>query len=40
MTWRSHAYLLYANWLNYAVYQRTPFDADHIPDEDAVDSDD
>ena len=40
MTWRSHAYLLYANWLNYAVYQRTPFDADHIADEDAVDSDD
>lgn len=24
--WRSHAYLLYANWLNYCVYQRTPFD--------------
>lgn len=26
MTWRSHAHLLYANWLNYAVYQTTPFD--------------
>lgn len=26
VTWRSHAYLLYSNWLNYCVYQRTPFD--------------
>ncbi len=25
-TWRSHAYLLYTNWLNYYVYQATPFD--------------
>lgn len=23
--WRSHAYLLYSNWLNYYVYQQTPF---------------
>jgi homoserine O-succinyltransferase len=23
--WRSHAYLLYSNWLNYYVYQSTPF---------------
>ena len=22
--WRSHAYLLYSNWLNYFVYQITP----------------
>ncbi len=26
VTWRSHANLLYANWLNYFVYQTTPFD--------------
>ncbi|MCL1996653.1 MAG: homoserine O-succinyltransferase [Defluviitaleaceae bacterium] len=26
MTWRSHAYLLFANWLNYYVYQDTPYD--------------
>jgi homoserine O-succinyltransferase len=26
MTWRSHAHLLYANWLNYCVYQETPYD--------------
>ncbi|MCT6867263.1 MAG: homoserine O-succinyltransferase, partial [Gilliamella apicola] len=25
-TWRSHAYLLFSNWLNYYVYQLTPFD--------------
>lgn len=24
--WRSHAHLLFANWLNYCVYQTTPFD--------------
>ena len=25
-TWRSHANLLYSNWLNYFVYQNTPYD--------------
>ncbi len=25
-TWRAHANLLYSNWLNYYVYQQTPFD--------------
>ena len=29
--WRSHANLLYSNWLNYYVYQVTPFDRDQIP---------
>ena len=29
-TWRSHAYLLYSNWLNYYVYQATPFDFTEI----------
>lgn len=24
--WRSHAFLLYTNWLNYYVYQSTPYD--------------
>lgn len=24
--WRSHAYLLFSNWLNYFVYQITPYD--------------
>ncbi|MDP3179400.1 MAG: homoserine O-succinyltransferase [Spirochaetaceae bacterium] len=31
MTWRSHAHLLYANWLNYNVYQATPFDLARLP---------
>ncbi len=26
VTWRSHANLLYCNWLNYFVYQTTPYD--------------
>ena len=26
VTWRAHANLLYANWLNYYVYQETPYD--------------
>ncbi|SLM18525.1 homoserine transsuccinylase [uncultured spirochete] len=30
MTWRAHAHLLYANWLNYCVYQETPYDLDSI----------
>ena len=25
-TWRSHTHLLFSNWLNYYVYQQTPFD--------------
>ncbi|MBS4199364.1 homoserine O-succinyltransferase [Bacillus sp. FJAT-49732] len=25
-TWRSHSHLLFSNWLNYYVYQETPFD--------------
>ena len=24
--WRAHAHLLYENWLNYYVYQETPYD--------------
>ena len=24
--WRAHAHLLYHNWLNYYVYQNTPYD--------------
>ena len=24
--WRAHANLLYTNWLNYFVYQTTPYD--------------
>lgn len=28
--WRAHAQLLYTNWLNYYVYQTTPYDIDSI----------
>ena len=30
VTWRSHANLLYQNWLNYFVYQTTPYDLSSI----------
>lgn len=29
--WRGHANLLFSNWLNYYVYQVTPYDIDKIP---------
>ncbi|MEG2673417.1 MAG: homoserine O-succinyltransferase, partial [Ruthenibacterium sp.] len=28
--WRSHAYILFSNWLNYYVYQVTPYDLGEI----------
>lgn len=28
--WRSHAYLLFSNWLNYYVYQETPYDLEQL----------
>lgn len=28
--WRSHAYLLFNNWLNYCVYQETPYKLENI----------
>lgn len=31
VTWRAHANLLFSNWLNYYVYQETPFDLQEIP---------
>jgi homoserine O-succinyltransferase len=30
VTWRSHASLLFTNWLNYYVYQETPYNFDEI----------
>ena len=30
MRWRSHANLLYSNWLNYFVYQTTPYNIEEI----------
>ena len=31
--WRAHANLLFSNWLNYFVYQTTPFDIMNIGQE-------
>ena len=28
VSWRAHAHLLFSNWLNYYVYQSTPYDLD------------
>lgn len=30
ISWRAHANLLYSNWLNYFVYQTTPYDIEKI----------
>ncbi len=30
VTWRAHANLLFSNWLNYFVYQETPYNIDEI----------
>ena len=30
VSWRSHANLLYSNWLNYFVYQTTPYNLDEL----------
>ncbi|QIL86423.1 homoserine O-succinyltransferase [Vibrio sp. HDW18] len=29
-SWRSHGHLLFANWLNYCVYQQTPYDLEQF----------
>ncbi len=34
VSWRAHANLLYSNWLNYFVYQSTPFELHKISDND------
>ena len=30
VTWRGHAHLLFSNWLNYFVYQSTPYDIKQV----------
>jgi homoserine O-succinyltransferase len=30
VTWRGHAHLLFSNWLNYFVYQSTPYDIKEV----------
>ena len=33
--WYAHAQLLYTNWLNYYVYQTTPYDVSRVGVDDA-----
>lgn len=33
VSWRAHAHLIYSNWLNYYVYQSTPYDIEAITPE-------
>ena len=33
VVWRGHANLLYSNWLNYFVYQTTPYDITSISEK-------
>ncbi len=30
VTWRAHANLLFSNWINYYVYQETPYNINEI----------
>lgn len=34
--WRSHAHLLFSNWLNYYIYQSTPYDLSMLPESEAA----
>ncbi len=38
VTWRSSASLIFANWLNYYVYQMTPFNLENLAGVDATDA--
>ena len=33
VSWRAHANLLFSNWLNYFVYQSTPYDIKQVKSE-------
>lgn len=35
VSWRSHANLLFSNWLNYFVYQETPYDIGSVAEKNA-----
>ena len=36
VTWRAHANLLYSNWLNYFVYQTSPYDITRISNDNVA----
>ena len=33
VSWRGHAHLLFSNWLNYFVYQSTPYDIEQVKEQ-------
>ena len=33
VSWRGHAHLLFSNWLNYFVYQSTPYDIEQVKED-------
>ncbi len=35
MAWRSHAHLFFANWLNFYVYQMTPYNLGDLPETES-----
>ncbi|MEM0513862.1 homoserine O-succinyltransferase [Pseudoalteromonas sp. YIC-827] len=37
-TWQSHAFLLFSNWLNYYVYQTTPYDINLVSQDVRTDN--
>mgnify|MGYP000232589003 CR=1 FL=1 len=37
-TWQSHGYLLFINWLNYYVYQKTPYDINKVSENVRTDN--
>ena len=39
LLWRAHSNNLYTNWLNYYVYQSTPFDLMGTPDFSSISMD-
>ncbi len=40
VSWRSHGHLLFSNWLNYCVYQQTPYDLAHFSESAFTKDDD
>lgn len=37
-TWQAHGYLLFSNWLNYYVYQKTPYDLSKVSENIRTDN--
>jgi homoserine O-succinyltransferase len=37
-SWQAHGYLLFVNWLNYYVYQKTPYDITQVSENVRTDN--